>query len=166
MIRRAKLSEISDILSITKACAVFMLEKGIFQWNEHYPSEAVFQNDVERAELFALLNNKQIIGAVVISTLMDKEYQPIQWLAPSKNNVYVHRLCVQPDFQGKGYAQKLMDFAEVHARENHFDSVRLDTFSQNTRNQNFYETRGYQRLGDVYFPKQREHPFHCYELVL
>ncbi|MGM0391936.1 MAG: GNAT family N-acetyltransferase, partial [Bacteroidota bacterium] len=30
----------------------------------------------------------------------------------------------------------------------------------------FYESRGYQKLGDIYFPKQSEHPFHCYELIL
>jgi len=59
-----------------------------------------------------------------------------------------------------------MDFAETFARENMFDSIRLDTFSQNKRNQQFYERRGYQRLADIFFPNQSEHPFHCYELVL
>jgi len=59
-----------------------------------------------------------------------------------------------------------MNFAEKYARDNNFTSVRLDTFSQNKRNQKFYETRGYQRLGDIYFPKQSKHPFHCYELKL
>ena len=52
------------------------------------------------------------------------------------------------------------------ARENDFDSVRLDTFSQNKRNQKFYEARGYKKLENIYFPKQSTHPFNCYELVL
>ena len=59
-----------------------------------------------------------------------------------------------------------MDFAENFAKEHNALSVRLDTFSQNKRNQKFYETRGYKRLGDIYFPKQSNHPFHCFELVL
>ena len=59
-----------------------------------------------------------------------------------------------------------MDFAEQFGWENGFKSIRLDTFSQNDRNQKFYELRGYQKLGDIYFPKQSEHPFHCYELIL
>ena len=59
-----------------------------------------------------------------------------------------------------------MNFAENHARKHNFESVRLDTFSKNKRNQKFYESRGYKRLGDIYFPKQSEAPFHCYELVL
>lgn len=166
MIRTAKLPEITEILSITKACAAFMESQDIFQWNEHYPSKAAFLNDVDRKELYVILLDDTIIGAIVISTHMDDEYQPIQWLTPSDSNYYIHRLCVHPEFQGKGYAQKLMDFAENLARENKCNSIRLDTFSQNKRNQRFYETRGYQRLGDIYFPKQSKHPFHCYELVL
>jgi ribosomal protein S18 acetylase RimI-like enzyme len=74
-------------------------------------------------------------------------------------------LAIKPSEQGKGYAQQLMDFAENHAKDQGFESVRLDTFSQNKRNQLFYEKRGYRRLEDIFYPKQSEHPFHCYELV-
>lgn len=166
MIRPAKISEIPDILSITWACAQKMQENGIFQWNEHYPSEVAFKKDVERDELYVAEENGRILGAIVISTFMDEEYVPIKWLTPNGNSTYIHRLCVHPDHQGKGLAQQLMDFAESYSRDNSFVSVRLDTFSQNLRNQRFYEQRGYQKLGDIYFPKQSEHPFHCYELVL
>lgn len=58
-----------------------------------------------------------------------------------------------------------MNFAEETAQKNNAVSVRLDTFSQNKRNQKFYETRGYQKLESIYFPKQSKHPFYCYELV-
>ena len=98
--------------------------------------------------------------------LLDEEYIPVKWLTPNKNNIYIHRLAIHPNLQGKGYAQQLMDFAEQFAIENNYSSIRLDTFSQNKRNQKFYELRGYKRLGDIYFPKQSEFPFHCYELVL
>jgi len=166
MIRRAKIPEIPDILDITKACAVFMIDKGIYQWNEEYPSSKAFEKDIERKELFVLEKAAKVIGTVVISTLMDDEYASVKWLTPNSNNVYIHRLSVAPKFQGKGYAQQLMDFAENLARENGYISIRLDTFSQNRRNQKFYETRGYKRLEDIAYPKQSEYPFHCYELVL
>jgi len=89
-----------------------------------------------------------------------------KWLTQNIDNLYIHRLAVDPKYWGKGYAQKLMNFAENHAKTNAFVSVRLDTFSQNKRNKIFYETRGYQKLDKIYFPKQSEHPFYCYELVL
>ncbi len=166
MIRHAKISEIADILTISKACAKKMIDNGIHQWNEHYPSGKDFEKDIERNELFVLVIQDQIIGTVVISNLMDAEYKAVEWLTPNGNNIYVHRLSVHPEHQGQGHAQDLMDFAEDFAKTNHFSSVRLDTFSQNKRNQKFYETRGYQKLGDIYLPNQSVHPFHCYELPL
>lgn len=166
MIRKAKLSEIPQILALTNACARHMIKNGIFQWNEHYPSRAAFEADIDRGELYLLVIEEEIIGTIVVSTLMDEEYLPIEWLTENGRNIYIHRLGVHPNRQGKGYAQQMMQFAENHARDNGFISVRLDTFSQNTRNQRFYEKRGFQKLGDIFFPKQSEHPFHCYELVL
>ncbi len=166
MIRHAKISEIPDILIITDACGAYMIKKGIYQWNEHYPSQEAFEEDIDRGELYILEDKGHLVGTIVISTFMDSEYMPIAWLTENKDNVYIHRIAVHPENQGKGYAQKLMDFAENRAKENGFISIRLDTFSQNERNQKFYETRGYQKLGDIYLPKQSEYPFHCYELVL
>lgn len=166
MIVPAKKEEIPVILSITRACAQKMIRNHIFQWNEVYPSKEAFVHDMERQELYVLKKEETLIGTIVVSTLMDEEYIPVQWLTPNENNIYIHRLAVHPDFQGKGYAQRLMDFGEAFAKANNFQSVRLDTFSQNSRNQKFYEQRGYQRLGTIYFPKQSEHPFYCYELLL
>ncbi len=166
MIRAAKINEIPQILRLTKACAQHMIGKGIFQWNEHYPSNEAFLNDVKRKELFVLEHQTEIQGCITISSLMDEEYASVQWLTPTKNNLYIHRLAVLPDLQGKGKARLLMDKAERKARDEQAASIRLDTFSENKRNQRFYEARGYQKLGAIYFPKQSTHPFYCYELVL
>lgn len=166
MIRRAKISEITDILRIAKACAQHMIEKDIHQWNEHYPTSEVFEKDIENNELYVLILKGEIIGTIVISTYIDEEYKTVKWLTPDGKNSYIHRLSIDPKYQGKGYARQLMDYAEDHTKKKRYTSVRLDTFSQNRRNQKFYEARGYKKLGDIYFPKQSEHPFHCYELLL
>jgi ribosomal protein S18 acetylase RimI-like enzyme len=166
MIRKGKYSDIDKILEITKSCAIHLTAQDIFQWNEHYPNKSAFEHDVLRKELYVLEGNSSIIGTIVLSTLMDSEYIPIIWLTENKNNLYIHRLAIKPEHQGKGYAQHLMDFAETFAKENHYDSIRLDTFSQNSRNLKFYENRGYRRLDSIYFPKQSKYPFYCYEFIL
>ena len=165
-IRPAKISDLMEIMAITQACARAMQAQGIFQWNGHYPDLGTFERDLERRELHVSEKNGTVLGAVVVSTFMDPEYRPITWLTPNGNSSFVHRLCVHPGHQGQGLARGLMDFAEGLSRERGYGSVRLDTFSQNKRNQAFYEQRGYQRLGDIHFPKQSIHPFHCYELLL
>jgi len=166
MIRKGTLMDIEAIMDITKACAKHMIANGIYQWNEHYPNKDAFINDIKRDELYVLEIDKKVAGTLVISTYMDEEYIPIKWLTENENNVYIHRLGVHPKHQGKGYAQSLMDYAETFAIDNNYTSIRLDTFSQNRRNQKFYELRDYKRLGNIYFPKQSEYPFYCYEKVL
>ena len=166
MIRKAKPSEIDKIITITKACATKMTAEGIFQWNTAYPNKEAFRKDAQRSELYVLTKSETIIGCITISTEKDLEYNTIDWLTRDGLNLYIHRLAVHPDFQHQGNAKKLMDFAEAFAKKQKAISVRLDTFSENNRNQRFYEARGYQKLGDVYFPRQTETPFHCYELVL
>jgi len=167
MIRLAKNEEIDQILAITRACAHKMSANGIFQWNEDYPSREAFEHDLKRKELYVLENDGNLMGCIVISTFKDLIYNDVQWLTENdKPSIYIHRLAVHPDNQGQGNAQKLMVFAENWAKKGDFQSVRLDTFSQNIRNNRFYEQRGYHKLGNVYFPKQSKHPFYCYELPL
>jgi len=159
-------ADIPELLMVTKACAKAMIDSGIYQWNDDYPSYEAFEKDIEIGQLWVMKDQNTIVGSVVISDIMDEEYKAIEWLTPNAKNVYIHRLAIHPEQQGKGLAQKLMNFAENYAKENKYASVRLDTFSINKRNNVFYQKRGYEKLGDVYFPNQSEYPFHCYELVL
>lgn len=166
MIQKATPSDLTEIKNLTEACAVAMQEKGIFQWNEHYPSREKLAADIEKDELYVWKEKAAILGIIVLTPVMDEEYVPISWLTSNEDNLYIHRLATHPSAWGHGFGQKLMDFAEAFAKEYGYQSVRLDTFSQNLRNQKFYEARGYQRLGNIYFPMQSEHPFYCYEKVI
>lgn len=166
MIRKANISEIDQVLAITKACGEKMKADGIFQWNEIYPNAEAFQKDFERGELYVYISENIVLGCIVISTVMDEEYKSVKWLTPNINNYYIHRLAVHPKHQGKGIARNLMDFAEELAVQKNIVSVRLDTFSKNIRNQKFYKARGYKQLENIYFPNQSEFPFYCYELPL
>lgn len=163
MIRFAKIQEIRQIVAITQTCALDLVQQNIYQWNEHYPSKQIFINDVKRNELYVLEKENQIIGCIVLTLKMDKEYKSVPWLTPNKNNLYVHRLAIHPDFQHQGNAQELMNFAENFAKRNNCNSVRLDTFSKNLRNQKFYTKRGYIKVGAVFFPNQSPFPFYCFE---
>lgn len=166
MIQIAKLSQIDQILAITRACGEKMNAEGIFQWNETYPNAKAFKEDIGREELYVFISEKDIIGCIVVSTKMDDEYEKVQWLTHTSNHYYIHRLAVHPNYQGKGIARKLMDFVEDLGIRNNKVSIRLDTFSQNLRNQKFYEARDYKRLENIYFTNQSKFPFYCYELPL
>jgi ribosomal protein S18 acetylase RimI-like enzyme len=165
-IEKAAFNDLEKLYAITKSCANHMIDQGVFQWNNYYPSKEILQLDIELQQIWKLVKKNSIIGIVVLSEIEDTEYKTVKWLTNSSHNLYIHRLAVDPNFQRKGYAQKLMDFAENYAMEHHYHSIRLDTFSQNKRNQEFYEKRNYVKLESIYFLKQSEFPFYCYEKVL
>ena len=167
MISRGLPHEIDAIIALTKRCGLHMRENGIDQWDENYPDYDSIANDLETKTLFAYREGDTIVGIVVLNETQDEEYGEINWsTSESDRNLVVHRLAVEPIHQGKGIARKIMDFAENFAREQEYDSIRLDTFSQNPRNQRFYTNRGYTDLGEVYLKYKKEHPYFCYELLL
>ena len=160
-------NEIDAIIALTKRCGLQMRENGIDQWDENYPDYASIENDLKTETLFAFREGETILGIVVLNELYDEEYDQIDWLTdPNSKNLMVHRLAVDPIHQGKGIARKLMDHAENYACKLQYDSIRLDTFSQNPRNQRFYQNRGYTDFGSVYLKYKKEHPYFCYELLL
>ncbi len=166
MIRTAILNDIPEILELTRACAAELCSRGIFQWNENYPNSRVFTNDVARKELYVFHNPGKILGCITLTELEDAEYAEVSWPVAEGRHLYVHRLAVHPLYQGKGIASQLMRFGETLAREQGYDSVRLDTFSKNTRSNALYQGRGYQACGTIQLPEQSAYPFNCYELPL
>ena len=165
-IELATLNELDRVKEIAEACAKNMIENNIFQWNDKYPSREIFKDDIKNKSLYVSKIDQEVVGCIMLSSFKDYVYKSVNWITPDEYNLYIHRLAVHPIFQKKGIARKMMDFAEDFAKSNNYRSVRLDTFSQNPRNNKFYKARGYNKLDDVYFPKQSEFPFHCYEKLV
>ena len=166
VIRTANKKDLSRIIEIIKSCAAHMISKNIFQWNEHYPNIETFENDVLNKNLYVLEINKKIVGCLVISHEMDEFYDKVKWLTHSDSNIYLHRLAVDPSCQKKGYAKQLMNFSFKYAVANNIISIRLDTFSGNPFNNIFYSDLGFIKLGEIYFRKQSDKPFYCFEKVM
>lgn len=167
MIEKGSIGDEQEIISMTRLCAQDLISKGIHQWDQNYPDLTTIQNDISKAQLYTYKIGDKITGIVVLNEVQDPEYADLQWVTSSDSrNLVVHRLAVHPHYQGKGIARKLMDFAEIFAKEQGYDSIRLDTFSQNSRNQKFYDNRGYQRTGEVYLSYRDDYPYIGYELIL
>jgi len=166
MIRKATLSDLPYILNIIKNCTNHMINNKIFQWNENYPSKGIFNTDIKKKNLYIIEHSKTIIGCVMKSMIQSEAYKNVNWKTENKKNLYVHRLAVDPKYQGKGFGIKLMNFVEENALKNNYLSIRLDTFSKNKRNVKFYKKRGYIKIEDIYFLNQSVYPFYCFEKIL
>ena len=116
MIRKAIKHDLKKILEITNECAKKMILENIYQWNEFYPNAEVFEKDLESNSLYVMEYKENVIGCISISDYKDIEYETISWKTED-HNIYIHRLAVLPKFQGMGYAQKMMSYAEGYAKK-------------------------------------------------
>ncbi len=158
-IRLAGLEELDELHGIIKAATRRMDEQGIPQWDEVYPNRNILKNDIERHQLHVLEAQGRPAAVIVLNDEQSVEYADIVWQYSGRALV-VHRLTVDPTFQRRGLATKLMDFAEESASDANYDCIRLDAFTRNPAAYNLYETRGYRRAGIVHF---RKGEFFCYE---
>tara|TARA_B100001027_G_scaffold98357_1_gene67564 strand:+ start:503 stop:1024 length:522 start_codon:yes stop_codon:yes gene_type:complete len=165
-IRKAIQGDLDAVMKIIQSCTNDMISQKIFQWNDKYPDRETFFNDIENEDLLLLVQDNQLLGCVSVTNKMDDFYSTIDWIAATKKNIYVHRLAIHPKYQGLGYAKRIMNYIENDAIENNYNSIRLDTFSMNKKNNNFYSNIGYEKLGQIYFRDQSDMPFNCYEKCL
>lgn len=170
-------NQINAILSLCKNCSVHMLNQGIDQWDEVYPNKAAFLEDIKNHSLFLAVSNspdiqgsssedssenifEHILGCIVLNEHQDPEYAEVEWQYTPQKVAVIHRLMVDPQYQGQGIAQHLMSFVERRAKERGYGAIRLDTFVENEPAIRFYKKRGYNVVGNVYFRKGK---FLCFE---
>ena len=151
--RRAGTDDLDALVALYGAAAQDMREKGIDQWDEYYPDREILAEDVESGDMTLGLLDGQLACAYVVNREYEPEYELGAWEHTEGDFCVLHRLCVNPEMQGRGLARQAMARMEKNARDQGFDSVRLDVFSQNLHAQRLYERLGYKRTGEVRFRK-------------
>ncbi|MEO8574773.1 MAG: GNAT family N-acetyltransferase [Pyrinomonadaceae bacterium] len=73
---------------------------------------------------------------------------PIIWGENSHESaIYIHRIVTNPEFRGKGYVRSVTDWAREHAQANRIRFVRMDTWGDNQRLIDYYQSCGFKFLG-------------------
>lgn len=162
-IRLAQLDDKKAILSIIKNVVIDMSSQGIDQWDQIYPNEEVVTEDILDREVYVASEDTVIIGVITLNEYQDEEYETIPWKYNGDKILVIHRLCVDPKFQGAGIATKLLNFAEQFGKENNYSAIRLDSFTENKGACRLYEKHGYEKRGFVTF---RKGDFICFEKKL
>lgn len=160
---RAGEKDLMDVLYLLRRCTGHMNRQGMFHWNSSYPSREIVLEDILRGELYLYQDSGICKGIMVLNENQSEEYKQIEWTAGGKKVLVVHRLAVNPVFQGKGIGRRLMEFALHFMKTEGYDSIRLDVIESNRGANRMYREMGFSETGSFYFPFQKS-PFICYEL--
>jgi ribosomal protein S18 acetylase RimI-like enzyme len=149
----------NEAMRLMQQVVAAMKRAGIEQWDEIYSSVNEINGDIGSGCAFGFFDNGKLAAYFVLNSEYSPEYDSADWKTKGRSLI-VHRLSVDPLQQGKGIAKKCMLFAEQYAKENDYNSIRLDAFSKNPAALRLYESLEYRKAGVVYFRKGQ---FYCYE---
>ncbi|MEH7097137.1 GNAT family N-acetyltransferase [Neobacillus vireti] len=164
-IQKIRCKELKTVLQFYREISSDLRQKGIQQWDRYYPNRFIVKSDLKEGNLYGILSDNHLVGAVVVDTNQSKKYRKLYWEDEEGNPLVIHRLAVHPLYQGKGYGKRLLHFAEEFARLHEYTSIRLDVFSVNDGAVKMYERAGYQDRGTIHFPF-RSAPYICYEKIM
>ena len=145
--------DLVDLMSLYRAATRHMDAQRIPQWDEIYPSVEVVRQDIERGQMRLGKVEGTIALAYSLEPCARGDYEPADWRYDVPQFFVLHRLCVHPSFQGKGLARQAMDHLEEEARSLGIYAIRLDAFSQNPAALKLYESRGYEKAGEITYRK-------------
>lgn len=162
IIEKAKREDLDDLFALINRVKADMKKNQLDQWNDDYPTREIIENDILNEDLYIIKSDDRLFGGICLNEDQEEAYQQVDWKFDPTKVLVIHRLAIDPNTQGQGMAQQLMQFAEKYAQENGFTSIRLDVYSQNPRAIAIYKNRGYEIRGAINFPGRAYH-FHCME---
>lgn len=147
-IRPATPNDLPSLLQLLTRVIPLMHEAGNFQWDQHYPNETVFSQDIARNQLWVADVNGQVAGVAALTEDQEPEYKQVGFDL-SQRAVVTHRLAVDPAFRGLGIAAALLQQAEQLALDRGIQYLRIDTNSENQVTQKLFPKLGYRYAGEI-----------------
>lgn len=111
-----------------------------------YPADDFLQHSLQCGELYVLVQDNQIVAAMVLNHQCNDGYQDVPWKVDAEENeiTVIHALGVLPDVQGQGVAGELVQAAICEAKKAGQKTIRLDVLKGNEPACQLYEGCGFQ----------------------
>lgn len=163
MIRLGTKADLPAILNIVNEAKAIMRQDGNHQWDEQYPLETHFEEDIKKKSLFVLEANSTIFAFIVVDQQQPEWYDELAWPIDRNSAYVIHRLAASSKL--KGAATKLFNYAVNLALNNDIHVILTDTFALNKRAQGLFKKFDFTKVGEVnidYPPFDKGEPFYAY----
>lgn len=163
--RVAQEQDFSEICELYIKVIADMKRSGLRQWEWGvYPDSEVLSRDIEQSALYRIDEEGVLLGCFSISPKLEEEYARLSWQFGVKPAA-LHRLALLSECYGIGMAQRVMVFAKEEAARLGYDSLRMDTSTENERALKLYRSTMTRTAGAVYFDDPAK-TYLCFETPL
>lgn len=135
------LEDVDAIFAIYDAATAYQKTVNTKGWNGFEP--ALIEQEINENRHFKIIENTEIACTFVI-TFND----PIIWINSENDKaIYLHRIATHPNYRGRGYITKIVEWAITYAKKYNLDYIRMDTHSGNDRLNKHYINSGFTYKG-------------------
>ncbi|MGI5456851.1 tyrosine-protein phosphatase [Streptomyces sp. CA-249302] len=141
--RRATPADAPSLVRLRDTAALWQLARGIDQWKPREKDETHFRKRMEQGEVWLTHTGPHLTGAWEI--WWD---DPAAWGPRPADAGYIHRLMTTPHTSPPGTGREMLAQAESRITATGRPYARLDCLSANPRLRAYYESAGYQVVGE------------------
>ena len=168
-IRRGKKEDIPAILQVVEEARRSMADLGIDQWQDGYPDEAAFRQDIRDGVCYVGELEGMVCAVMALCFTPEPCYAEIKgrWLEEPECYGVIHRMATSDLCRGKGAAAQMLDFAEQTCLKHEVTDLRVDTHRGNLPMQKFLKKHGFLLCGQVLYEVKQGDPIRLgYEKLL
>ncbi|WP_342560755.1 GNAT family N-acetyltransferase [Psychrobacillus sp. FSL W7-1457] len=147
-IKLAERNDLVSIVNILDKTTLKLLRKGIEQWSYPWPASIV-EEEINQGLVFKMELDNEIVG-----TFMIKPIHRLNSLHINPISLYVGRIAIIPEYQGKNLGASIINFCRAISQE-HKKDMYLDCWAGNNKLKSFYMSCDLDYLGD--FPEDGYH---------
>lgn len=165
-IKKAGINNIDDIEILYNESIDWLDSQGIHQWKKDvYPTRKSALDALKDNCIYYCTLNGNLTGTFIINENQPQQYSTLNWKYKDGKTMVLHTLVIKPNNTGKGIGKTIMEFVLDFARENAYETVRLDVFPDNKTAAALYSSFGFEFVGKIFFDiKEPGYEWYdCYE---
>lgn len=160
-LRNATVSEIDSINRMFDAAKAKGRVDGSSDWDEDYPNREIIEDDIMNQYLYVLEDQSRIIASISLIEDEPEDIKDLGW--ESAKTCFLVRLCVAPEYQGKGIGEQMMKSISIIAKEKGYKATHHLAAEVNKAANRLYQRMGYRDLGSIHV---YDTDFRAYEKLL
>lgn len=145
-IRLGDKNDLRTIVDLLNKVTLNLHQKNIKQWAYPWNFDEI-NIDIKNRNIYVITMNKRIVGTF---SLKYKDINTVLHIN-DQNNLYLYRIAILPEYQGKNIGLKVINYAFETSR-NLRKILYLDCWAGNVKLKNFYSKAGFDFHGD--FPEE------------
>ena len=169
-IHEVNIDDLQEVMKITDSAKQLLKKNGSLQWQQGYPDENTFKNDIKNKALIGLYEHNQLkaFGAYIYGK--DLNYVDIEgkWDIPANDrDMAIHRVAVDENSHGKKYGIKILKYGIIYAKKLKCLTVKVDTHKNNIPMQKSILRSGFIYKGIIKILTEKlDNLRYAYEIVL